>query len=162
MSQYDIAFGEKLAEVANLVVADGLDGLDAQRTVLYLSLLSTEISLKSLLERAGKPTGEIRKRSHNLADLLSDLDQCNIEVEVMPGTRTKVSASRLRACELEYAEATATVGTIVEAERNGASTYPSAVRYGDLLRHYPPAVVTQMAFKVLAFARQHWNHIDLA
>ena len=74
MSQYDIAFGEKLAEVANLVVADGLD---AQRTVLYLSLLSPEIALKSLVERAGKPTGEIRKRSHNLADLLSDLGSSN-------------------------------------------------------------------------------------
>jgi len=36
MAEYDIAFGEKLAEVASFVVADGPADLDAQRTVLYL------------------------------------------------------------------------------------------------------------------------------
>lgn len=159
MPEYDIAFGEKLAEVANLVVADGISDLDAQRTVLYLSLLSTEISLKSMLEQAGKPLKEIRGRSHNLAELLTDVGQCQVEVEVVPGTRKFVPAVRLRSCSLEYGAAKATIGTVIEAENHGASKYPNQVRYGDLLRHYPPEVVAQMASKVAAFAREHWHSL---
>ena len=62
MAEYDIAFGERLAETARIVAADGLEQLDAQRTVLYLSLLSVEITLKALLEHAGIPVTEIRAR----------------------------------------------------------------------------------------------------
>jgi hypothetical protein len=69
---------------------------DAQRTVLYLSLLSTEILLKAMLEHAGKPVAEIRERGHQLADLLTDLGLCEIEVEVTPGCHRYVPASRLR------------------------------------------------------------------
>ena len=56
MAEYDIAFGERLAETARMVADEGLAELDAQRTVLYLSLLSTEITLKAMLERAGAGT----------------------------------------------------------------------------------------------------------
>lgn len=159
MPEYDIAFGEKLAEVANFVVADGLSDLDAKRTVLYLSLLSTEISLKSMLEQAGKPVKEIRERTHKLTELLTDLGQCRVEVEVVPGTRKLVPASRLRSCSLDHGEARTTVGTVIDAESQGASKYPNQVRYGDLLSHYPPEVVAQMASKVAAFAREHWQSL---
>jgi hypothetical protein len=40
MAEYAIAFGERLAETARMVAGEGLVELDAQRTVLYLSLLS--------------------------------------------------------------------------------------------------------------------------
>lgn len=33
------------------------------------------------------------------------------------------------------------------------------IRYGDVLRHYPPEAVAQMAAEVVAFARQHWQSI---
>lgn len=95
MAEYDIAFGERLAEAARMVEAEGLVELDAQRTVLYLSLLSTEITLKAMLERAGKPVGDIRARSHRLSELLDDLGQCEVEVEIAPGTKQYVSASRI-------------------------------------------------------------------
>ena len=78
MAEYDISFGERLSETARMVVDEGLAELDAQRTVLYLSLLSTEITLKAMLERAGKPVPDIRARSHRLAELLSDLGQCEV------------------------------------------------------------------------------------
>lgn len=159
MPQYDIAFGEKLAEVATSVVADGLADVDAQRTVLYLSLLSTEISLKSMLEKAGKPVSEIRKRCHNISELLKDLGQCEVEVEVTPGTPRAVAASRLRARTVSHGEAKVTVGAVIDAESTGASKYPNEVRYGDLLRHYPPAAVAQMASSVAAFAREHWQSL---
>ena len=45
MVEYNIAFGEKLSETARMVIAEEMETLDAQRTVLYLSLLSAEIAL---------------------------------------------------------------------------------------------------------------------
>lgn len=162
MAEYDIAFGERLAETARMVAGEGLVELDAQRTVLYLSLLSTEIMLKAMLERAGKPVPEIRARSHRLAELLSDLGrQCEVEVEIAPGTKRYVPASRIRAIQLNYGGAQSTVGAVIDAESQGASTYPNHVRYGEVLRHSPAEVVAQMAAEVSAFARKHWNSIRI-
>jgi hypothetical protein len=162
---YSIEFGEKLADVANFVVTDGLDDPGSPRVVLYLSYLSAEISLKAMLEKAGKPVCEIRKRSHKVAELLKDLDQCEVEVEIVPGTRKFVSASRLRACIIKQGKAQITVGKVIEAQKEccadgsviSASSYPNEIRYGDDLQHYPPDVVAQMASVVAGFARQHWH-----
>lgn len=161
MTEYDIAFGEKLADVASFVVADGLTDHDAKRTVLYLSLLSTEISMKSMLEHAGRPVAEIRAQSHKLANLLTDLGKCEVEVEVTPDNRMFVPATRLRSCSLRHGDAEVTVGAVIDAESLGASIYPNQIRYGDVLRHYPPDVVAQMAVSVAAFARQHWQSIRI-
>jgi hypothetical protein len=127
---------------------------------MYLSLLSTEISLKAMLEKAGKPTAEIRQRLHKLAGLLCDLGQCEIEVEVA-GAPKFVSASRLRACGLKQGDGEGTVGKVIEAESEGASKYPNNVRYGDV-RHYPAPVVAEMASVVAAFAHKHWKTIRVA
>lgn len=162
MPVYDLAFGERLAETARMVAAEGLESLDAQRTVLYLSLLSTEITLKAMLEQAGNPVSEIRARSHHLGELLGDLGQCEVEVEVTPGTKRYVPASRLRGCVLNYGGAQSTVGTVIDAESRGASAYPNNVRYGDVLRHFPAQVVAQMAAKVAVFARAHWPSLRAA
>jgi len=162
MAEYDIAFGERLAETARMVAGEGLVELDAQRTVLYLSLLSTEITLKAMLERAGKSVPEIRARSHRLADLLSDLGGlCEVEVEIAPGTKRHVPASRIRAIQLNHGGAQSTVGAVIDAESQGGSTYPNQVRYGEVLRHFPAEVVAQMAAEVSVFAREHWNSIRL-
>src|SRR5690348_1402731 len=97
MPEYDIAFGSKLADAARLVAAVDLENVNAKRTVLYLCLLSSEITLKALLERAGKPVRKIAKQSHNLSALLSDLDRCKICVEVVPGKFVWEPASSVRA-----------------------------------------------------------------
>lgn len=155
MPHYDIEFAQKLTDIANLLVTDGTESVDAQRAVLYLSLLSTEIALKAMLEKAGKPVPDIRKHSHNLASLLVDLSQCTIQTCVAGKTMT-VPAARLRGCTLYQGEAQVTVGKVIESEQDGASKYPNGVRYGDRLRHYPPAVVAEMASRVTRFAREHW------
>lgn len=159
MTEYKIQFGEKLAEVAAFVITDGLSDLDAKRTVLYLSLLSIEISLKSMLEQAGKPISEIRARSHCLAELLKDLGQCEVEVEVTSSNHMYVPASRLRSCPLRHGDAEVTIGAVIDAESQGASSYPNKVRYGNVLIHYPPEIVAQAAVKIADFARQHWQSI---
>ena len=157
MPQYDVAFAEKLSQVANMVLADGIEEVEAQRTVLYLSLLSCEIGLKAMLEKAGKPVAEIRSRSHNLGDLLLDLDQCVVKSEVVPGQLWIVPASRLRGKTLKYGEAEVTIGAVMSTETDKTSKYPNEVRYGDRLRHYPPSVMAQMAAAIVTFARENWS-----
>jgi hypothetical protein len=158
MSEYSIEFGKKLAEVANFVMADGLDDAEAPRVVLYLSLLSTEISLKAMLEKAGTPVKEITRAGHDLARLLTNLDRCEIEFEITPGATRFLSASRLRACTIKDGECQITIGALIESSKN-ASKYPNKVRYGDQPRHFPAAVVAQMSSMVAAFAGKHWQSI---
>jgi len=159
MAEYDIAFAEKLADVAGSVVAEGLDTIDAKRTVLYLSLLSAEIAMKALLEKAGKPVIEIRTRSHDVAALLRDVAECLIHVDVAPNNWKQVKATRLRGEVVDPNFANATIGKMLRAEEAGASKYPNEVRYGTVPRHYPPELMQRMAAKLVAWARSHWNDI---
>lgn len=161
MRTYDVEFGKKLSEAALMVVADGIESLEAQRAVLYLSLLSTEISLKAMLEKAGKPVPEIRARSHRLSELLADLDDCEVEVEVTPRHKEFDSAARLRSVALEHIGRECTVGQIVDEQNQGVSRYPNEIRYGDRLNHYPAQVVAQMASVVSEFALQHWDSLRI-
>lgn len=161
MAEYDLAFGKKLAETAADLAGHGLYTLDAQRTVLYLGLLSVEISIKALLERAGVAVPAIRARSHRLEDLLNDLDSCEVGVEISPGKTKRVSASRIRSLVVEHGGKEGTVGQILAAERAGASKYPNNIRYGDILTHYPAGVVSAMASVVYKFAEKNWDNIKL-
>lgn len=161
MAEYDFEFGERLAETARMVLAEGIVGLDGQRTVLYLSLLSTEITLKAMLERAGKPVTEIRARSHQLPKLLSDLCKCEVEVEIATGIKRYMAASRIRAIQINHGIAQTTLGAVIDAQNHGASTYPNQVRYGEVLLHFPVDVVAQMASEVSLFAREHWHSIRI-
>ena len=162
MAEYHLSFARNLANLASEVAAQGLIDPNAKRAVLYMSLLSTEISLKAMLEKAGVPVLKIRKRSHDLAGLMRDLGKCIVEVAVVPGVRVNVAATRLRARKLRAAGAETTVGKILVAESEGASSYPNKVRYGPLPRHYPPELVAQMAIEVAAFAEQHWTSLRVA
>lgn len=86
MSEYNIGFSEKLLGAAQSVADDGLDSVDAVRTILYLSSLASEITLKALLEKAGKPVKDIQARRHSLSGLLVDLGKCQIQEEVVKGS----------------------------------------------------------------------------
>jgi len=159
MAEYNLGLSQKLAETAVIVAMDGLEDFDAVQTVLYLSLLASEIALKALLEQAGQPVGKIRARSHNLKALLEDLGRCQIHVEITPGQVRWVSASRLRAVTINPNYGNAKVGTLLEAEDAGASRYPNQVRYGESFRHYPPQVIVKMASEIVKWAKQHWDEI---
>jgi HEPN domain-containing protein len=162
MPQYDIDFGDRLAKIANQIVEEGLHTDDAQRAVLYLSLLSSEILLKALLEKAGKPVSEIRKHSHDLTALLRELDQCYITDEIVPGVQKRRHATTLRARSVLQTNERATVGFLIdEAERLGASRYPNEIRYGELVRHFHAEVMARMASEIVLWARQHWDDISL-
>ena len=137
---------------------DGLETLDAKRTVLYLCLLASEITLKALLEKAGVPLSNIKARWHNLSALLGDVATCKVEEQI--GIQTQlVPAARLRGEIVDPKYSDATVGKLLEAESCGASVYPNKIRYGECLAHYPPETVLKMATVINAWAKKYWERI---
>lgn len=131
MAEYDLGFASKLAEIAADVDEKQGRNYDARRAIAYLSRLSFEITLKSLLEQAGVPIAEIRARSHNLRQLLADLSACEVEVEIAPGTKAWTSAARLRAVSIDLGFFQIPIGELITAEDQGASQYPNQIRYGE-------------------------------
>lgn len=156
MAEYDIDFGKKLAEAARVLLELGVASQEAKRTVVYLSLLSTEISLKAMLEKAGMDPKQIRRRSHRLHDLLKDLCHCEIEIEIAPGSRVFVSAAKICPIPISYEGIETPVGRLICAEQEGASVYPNEVRYGANFRHFPAEVLVGMADATSRFASEYW------
>ena len=165
MAEYNLGFSENLIKAARFVSESDDKSEDAARTVLYLSCLACEISLKALLEYSGKPVPEIRKFSHNLAALLKELGNCKVEVPIVKDFLAWVPATRLRAVTVDERFANATVGTILSAEEKTAakekraSKYPNEMRYGSVIRHYPHQLVLETAVKVTEWAQKHKDKI---
>ena len=160
--EYDLSFAAKLAKVADDVDEKDPWAYDARRVAIYLGRLSIEITLKALLEKAGVPLVKIRARSHDLRGLLVDLGQCEVKVEVVPGEKRWVSASRIRGEYLDLGLAHVPVGTIIDAENDGGSKYPNQIRYGDKLVDFDSTLVTGAALLLSAWAREHWEDIRFA
>lgn len=159
MPEYNLGFSEKLIEAAELVTGDGIAEFDSLQTVIYLSLLSSEISLKALLEQAGYSIKAIRKCSHDLKQLLDSLGGCKVEVEIVPGNLRWVSASRLRGKVVDSVYGDATVGAMIEKAAKEASTYPNSIRYGEAIQHFPPELVLKMANTILQWAKENIDKI---
>ena len=159
MTEYNLGFSKKLAETARLVADDGVNSFDALQTVVYLSLLSCEISLKALLEQSGLPVKQIKSHWHDLNSLLRDVDRCEIEVDIANGHLMWVPASRIRAITIESDGAKSTVGKLLTGETQGASKYPNQIRYGSGFSSFPPDALVKTACAVVDFAERHWNTI---
>ena len=158
MPQYEIAFARKLAEVAFSIAPDiGEATQETERAAAYLSLLSIEIGLKAILEKAGVPVDKIRARSHQIRMLLKDVDKVKMDIVISPGAPTEVSASRLRAITVEFANAISTVGDMLDAQGVLTSTYPNEIRYGDVLINFPSRSLALAALGVINFAESHWD-----
>lgn len=162
MAEYSLEFSEKLIETANLLIANGLGSVEANRTVIYLSLLSSEITLKAALEKAGQPMHKIRQRSHNLSELLNDLSTlCEILEEVAPAKFYWRPASKVRGVVVDANYGNATIGTLLECEKQGASQYPNKIRYGNELQHFPSDTICKMAFKLIEWVKLYWDSIQI-
>lgn len=159
MSEYSLEFSQKLIEADELLGPVVEEDLEGKRATLYLSLLSAEITLKAALEKAGKPVREIRKHSHNLASLLAELGDCEVEVNITSTDRRMVSAARIRSVPVDQQFSNATVGTLLSGEKQGASVYPNQIRYGESLTHYPPGVMLQAAKEAKAWVIEHFDSI---
>lgn len=149
--EYSLAFAQQLIEAAKVPKRHVPELEEANRALLYLSLVSIELSLKYLLEKAGVPIKTIRNRSHSLQDLLNDLENCEIKLMISE-SQNWVSASRIRARIVSPAYFGATIGNLIESECKGASKYPNEIRYGSTLRHFPPELIFECAVKVVEWA----------
>lgn len=156
MAEYNIEFAEKLISAAKVVASSDSNSVDAQRTVLYLSLLSCEISLKALLEKAGMSIGEITTLSHNLRGLLDAVCRCEVN-ETIVGVAAPmwVSAARVCAIPINVAGGESTVGTLLLLEEAGASRYPNQIRYGSAIVHAPCEAMLQAAENILPWVVAH-------
>lgn len=153
MAEYSFTMSATIGKAAQLLVEQvGLDEVEAQRTVLYLSCLSAELTLKTLLESAGMPLGEIKKLSHNLSLLQDEVGRCEVKVEAggrpswRPGTRVK-------ALVVTTAQLSTTLGELLTLEARGASQYPNEIRYGEHVSHAPANVMLNGAQVLLQWAR---------
>lgn len=162
MSEYNLDFSKKLIDAARVVLNDGIDSFDAQRTVLYLSLLSSEITLKALLEKAGMSIKEIKEHSHNIDSLMVSLGDCEVEEDIGTNVLKWVPASRLRSEVVSTDTGTTTVGKFLSAESCGASKYPNQIRYGNHLVHYPPETALEASAVILSYVRNHWDRVRLS
>jgi len=155
--EYSLEFSERLIDAGNSIAraAEGKD--DAGRAALYLSLLSCEVSLKALLERAGFTVRELRKRSHDLKGLLQDICSCELAGTGISGSKP-FRASRLLSQEVIENTSNGTVGALLHAEEVGASKYPNDIRYGDLVTHFPPLVMLKCASILHGWAK---DNIDI-
>ena len=148
--EYSLEFSERLLELAK--EANGKN--EAGRAVLYLSLLSCEITLKALLEKAGFSVKHLKKRSHDLKGLLKDICHCELAGTGI-GNSKPLRASRLLAQTVIPNTSNGTVGALLHAEDLGASKYPNDIRYGDLISHFPPMVMLKCASVLLNWAKNN-------
>lgn len=162
MTEYSLSFSEKLIDAASFVAKEDLDQIEAKRTVLYLSLLSCEISIKALLEKSGMPVGKIKALSHNHIKLLSALSNCEIEKEYGDNrARRWFPATEIRSLTIDNKYSNATLGHLLSGEDSSASVYPNQIRYGSSLTHYPPEIMVEVAKIAFSWANKYSEKIRL-
>lgn len=162
MPEYDIDFAAKLASIASEVDEKDPWAYDARRVTIYLARLSAEISMKALLEKAGVPIPRIRARSHNLRALLTDLSECEVEIEIASGIKHSCSASLVRSATIDLGVIHVPIGEIIDAEDPRISKYPNEIRYGESVVDFSPALVSGMAVVLANWAKKHWKSIRVA
>ena len=149
---YQFDFAERLIEAADYLASNSSGKNEADRTILYLSRLSCEISLKALLERSGYTPKELKKFSHKLSELLKEVGLCKM-------VSTKRRASEIRAKVVKNNNETGTVGKILEAESDGGSIYPNEIRYGGNVKDYPANGVLDCAKVVRCWCITNKNNL---
>lgn len=159
MAEYSLKFAEHLVQAADALEAGAAPHVDRSRAILYLSLLSAEIALKALLERAGMPLKQIRACSHDLSKLLKEIGVCEVPLDPAAKSAKWIRATGIRAKSIKVPGASSTVGVFLTSESKGASKYPNNVRYGNKLKHFPPHAALQGARVILEWARLYWPTI---
>lgn len=152
--EYSLEFSQRLIEAAKSFVDKDKIVDESGRAVLYLSLLSCEISLKALLEQAGYTIKELKKRSHDFAGLIEDLCHCDLQGTGIAGSKP-YSGAKLLSQELDPNIGNGTIGALLKCEEKGASKYPNEIRYGELVRHFPPMLMLDCASKVCEWGRDN-------
>jgi hypothetical protein len=168
MPVFNLGFSEKLIEAAQFVFDDEGDEFDKLQTILYLCHLSCEITLKALLEKAGKPIQDIRACSHDFNKMFQPFF---LEVETYRevgnniyrwGPAGHIGCDQTKEGSYKSTDIyEPTVRAMLTDERT--SRYPSNLRYaGDNISSYPPQELIKAAKILLNDAHKYWDNIRLA
>jgi hypothetical protein len=152
--EYSLEFSQRLIDAAKSFIDKDKTDDETCRAVLYLSLLSCEISLKALLEQAGYTTKELKRRSHDFSGLIKDLCFCDLEGTGIAGSKPYTGAELLGQ-EVDPNIGNGTVGNLLSCKEQRASKYPNEIRYGELIRHFPALLMLNCASKVCEWARDN-------
>jgi hypothetical protein len=156
--EYSLEFSQRLIDAArSFLDKDKVDD-ETGRAVLYLSLLSCEISLKAILEKAGYTIKELKKRSHDFSGLIKDLCFCDLVGTGVAGSKPFTGA-RLLSERVDPNIGNGTVGALLKGEEQGASKYPNEIRYGELVRHFPPMLMLNCASVVCEWCKENISKI---
>ncbi len=158
MGEYSIGFARKMSEASMALVSAGLDCEDAEKAVLYISLVACEVALKAALEKAGIDPSELKKRGHNLSELLLLTSKCTI----LRSNGRRVNASRIRSIVVDSRYSNATIGNLLQAEKYGASQFPNQIRYGDTLTHFPASIIARLSEEVVKWVSRHCEEITVS
>ena len=139
-------------------VSSGQASPEDQQAIAYASRVSIEQSLKSALEKAGYTERQLRRFNHGLGALLDELGQCTVTLEVIPGSRQTVSASRIRSKTIHWQGAQATLGEIISSSQT--SRFPGEYRYGEPPTDYPAVVLAEAAQAVADWVAEHWDTLS--
>lgn len=157
MPEFSLEFANKLVQSAELLTEHTPDDFERRRTVLYQCLLASEIALKAILEKAGIPIKEIVGLSHRLDDLMRAIGDCEVPYRISDTDIRWIPATNINAKSFKVGESVMTVGQFLTVE--GASKYPTDVRYGDKVVHFPPDAAIKAAKTIVQWARDNWEDI---
>ena len=157
MPDYSISFARKMSDISVSIASEGSTSEDDQRVITYIALIACEVALKAALEKAGVSAKALRKCSHDLCRLLSLMSKCRILTE----QGLWINASIIRSLIVDDNYGDATVGKLLEAERQGASKFPIHIRYGATLNHYPASVLACLSKIVVNWVNIHYEQITL-
>ena len=162
MPIYNLGFSKKLIEAAQFIIDDDGNEFDKLQTVLYLSHLSCEITLKALLEKAGKPIKDIIACSHDFDKMFQPFYvEIEIYKEVGNNIYRWVKASGIGCDQTKKGIYEPTIITMLTDKQT--SKYPTNLRYaGDHISAYPPQELINASRILLSNARECWDNIRLA
>lgn len=161
MAEFDLDFAHEMAEASKAFLSKPQPTDSSARAAIYTSLVACEMALKAGLEAAGVPVKTLKSLSHNLSGLLECIDSCTVSAQVTAEAPQRVSASRIRSVVVDNDYADATIGKLIEeTQKNDASKYPSGIRYGALLKHYPAEVVSRLGEAVVNWVKEHIDDIQ--
>lgn len=136
------------------------DSLDAHRTVLYLSILSCETSLKYLLECAGMPFKDVADLSYDLRALLDALCRCEVKEAIVGQSEPVwVPAAKICAIPIDFDGSKSSVGTILIQQKCSESNHSRHIRYGESIFDAPSNAFLQAAEKILDWTITHASKI---
>lgn len=148
--EYSHEFAKRLIESAEVLIGDQKP--ESNRTVLYLSCVSCEISLKALLEEAGLGIDQLTRISHNIARLIEEISLCDF---VVP-EEFDYEPIAIRTLTVQSGAPNGTVGEVLASQAaRQASRYPNEIRYGEDLKHFPPEVMLECARQVRDWCDLH-------